>query len=157
MGTFTKLKRKITLETQRKSKIYILKFLNTQGSDLQDLNREYTLFAALLAAPGTHQVKVVYGMGIVTARIGQILPIANKLLALYGEVGITICPSQKLVLDATVREKSLVKNLTTEDVQMGFNNGHAVDQQIERARNVTKEEEIMKIDPIPSYLVYYEF
>ena len=66
MGTFTKLKRKITLETQRKSKIDIFKFLNTQGSDLRVLNGEDTIFTAILAAPENQQVKVFYGMRIGT-------------------------------------------------------------------------------------------
>ena len=38
----------------------MFKLLNTQGSDLWDLNEEDTLFTALLSAPGTHQVKIVY-------------------------------------------------------------------------------------------------
>ena len=32
-----------------------------------------------------------------------------------------------------------------------------MDQKLERDRNVTKEEEITKIDPIPSYFIYYGF
>ena len=51
--------RKITQETKRKNSRDTFKFLNTQGSDLQDLNGEETLFIALLPGPGTHQVKVV--------------------------------------------------------------------------------------------------
>ena len=140
---------KITPETQRKIMREIFNLLNTQGSDLRDLNGEDTLFTALFVASGAQQVKVVYGMRVGTARIGQTLPIANKLLTLYGEGGPTIGPSQTLVLDSTVRYKVLVKNLTPEDVQTGFINGHAVDQQIERASYVTKEEEIMKISTIP--------
>ena len=89
-----------------------------------------TLFTALLPVPGTHQVKVVYKMGIITARIGQTSPIANKILTLYGEGGPNIVPSKTLVLDATIRYKVLIKNLTLEDVHMGFKNVHAVDQQL---------------------------
>ena len=62
--------RKIALETQIKNAREIFNFLNTQGSDLQYLNREDTLFAALLSSPGTQQVKVVYGTGLVTAGVG---------------------------------------------------------------------------------------
>ena len=80
--------------------------------------------------PGTHQVKVVYKMGIITARIGQTSPIANKILTLYGEGGPNIGPSKTLVLDATIRDKVLIDNLTPEDVQTGFKNVHVVDQQL---------------------------
>ena len=34
---------------------------------------------------------------------------------------------------------------------------HVVDQQLERARNFIDEEEIMKIAPIPEYLIYDGF
>ena len=92
-------------------------------------------------------MKVVYGMGLGIARIGQKPPIANKLLTLYGEGGPAIGPYQILFLDATVRYNVLVKKPTPEDVQTGFKNGHAVDQKLERASNVTNEEEITKIAP----------
>ena len=75
-------------------------------------------------------MKVVYKMGIITARIGQTSPIANKILTLYGEGGPNIGPSKTLVLDATIRDKVLINNLTLEDVQIGFKNVHAVDQQL---------------------------
>ena len=57
----------------------------------------------------------------------------------------------------TVWDKVLVKNLTPEDVRTGFTNIHVVDQQIEKASNVTDEEEIMKIAPVQAYLIYYGF
>ena len=47
---------------------------------------------------------------------------------------------QALVLDAAVKEKVQVKNLTVQEVKNGFINGNVVDQQIERARNVANEE-----------------
>ena len=77
---------------QRKNAEEIYNFLTTQGNDLRDLSEEYTLFTALLSAPSTHQVKVVYGMGVVTARIGKTSPIAGKILMIYGEGGPHIVP-----------------------------------------------------------------
>ena len=135
----------------------IFNFLNTQGSDLLDLNWEYTLFTALIFVPRTQQVKVVYGMGLETSSISQKYPIVNKVLTLYGEGGPGIGPSQTLVLDITVQDKVLVKNLTPEGVQKVFNNEHVVDQQLERASNVIDEEETMKISPMPSYFIYDGF
>ena len=69
-------------------------------------------------------------MGIITSSIGQTLPIANKILTLYGEGGPNIGPFKTLVLDAPIRDKVLINNLTLEDVQTGFKNVHAVDQQL---------------------------
>ena len=85
-------------------------------------------------------MKVVYGMSLGTAMSGQTSPITNKLITLYVEGGPAIGPYQILFLDATVRYNVLVKKPTPEDVQTGFKNGHAVDQKLERASNVTNEE-----------------
>ena len=139
-GTVATSMRKITTETQRKNAGDILNLMNTQGGDPQDINEEENLFTEQLESPVTQKVKVVYLMGPGTARIGQKLPITNKTLMLYGEGGTAIGLSHTLVLDATVRDKVLVKNLTPEDVQASFTNGHAVDKKTERANNTTKEE-----------------
>ena len=79
-------------------------------------------------------------MGIVTARVVQTSTIANKIITLHGEGFLSIGPSQTLFLDTTVQDKLLVKNLTPEDVQTGFSDGHVVDQQLERKGNFTDEE-----------------
>ena len=102
-------------------------------------------------------MKVVYGMGLVTASIVQTFPVANKLLTLYGEGGPYIGPFHKLVLDAIVWGKVMVKNLIPEDFQTVFTNRHVVDQKLEIAGNFTDEEEIINISPIPSYLIYDGF
>ena len=102
-------------------------------------------------------MKVGYGMSLGTETSGQTSPITKKLIKLYVEGGPAIGPYQTLVLDATVRGKLLVKDLTPEDVQTGFTNEHAVDQQLERASNVTNTEEIIKMSTIPSYLIYDGF
>ena len=54
----------------------------------------------------------------------------EQVLTLYGQVGPVIGPSQTLVLDTTVQDKAMFKKLTREDVQIGFTNGHVVDQQL---------------------------
>ena len=149
-GAVTTAMSKITPETQIKNERDIFNLLNTQGSELRYLNGYDTLFTTLLAVLGTHQVKIVYVMGIGRERIGQTSSIANKLHMIYGEGVPNIGPSQTLVLDVTVKDKLLVKNPTPEYVQPVFANGHAVDQQLESASNVTNEEEIMKIAPILS-------
>ena len=59
---------------------------------------------------------------------------------LYGEGGLTIVPYHTLFLYATIGYKVKVKNITSESVQTGFNNGHAVYQQLEMESNVTNEE-----------------
>ena len=112
MGTVATTIIKIAPETQCKNAIDIFNFLNIQGSNLRGLNREDTLFTALILAPVTQQVKLVCVMGLGTASICQTSSIANKLCTRYGDVGPAISPSQTLVLEVIIRYKVLVKNLT---------------------------------------------
>ena len=59
MGTIATAMRNITPETQIKNTREIFNLLATQDSDLWGLNRDDTLFTALLVEPVNHQVKVV--------------------------------------------------------------------------------------------------
>ena len=64
-----------------------------QGNDIQDLNGEDTLLTASILAPGTQQMKLIYGMGLGTARIGQTYPITEKtLLCMEREVPLSELP-----------------------------------------------------------------
>jgi len=49
-------------------------FLNDPASDLRNLNGDTSQFTALVSVPDTSKVKVVYGLGIGTATIGQTSP-----------------------------------------------------------------------------------
>jgi len=69
-------------------------------------------FTALVSVPETNLVKVLYGVGIGTAAIGQVSQIADKIVALFGEGGVTLGPSQAIVLNATLRDKREVKSPT---------------------------------------------
>ena len=132
-------------------------FLDEGTSDLRDLNGDVSHFTALVSVPDTNTVKVIYGLGIGTAAIGQVSPLANKILALFGEGGVALGPAQTIVLDATVRNKKLVRNLTDAAIQTAFTAGKAVNAAVERAGQVNDKEEIMCIAPIPAYLVWDGF
>ena len=69
---------------QRENAQDIYNFLAMQVNDVRGLNEKDILFTSLISAPGTHLVKVVYGMGLVKAQIGKTSPIAVKLITFYG-------------------------------------------------------------------------
>jgi len=96
-------------------------------------------------------VKLVYGMGQGTARIGQHSPVGNTLLALFGEGGVAMGPPQVMVLNNEIRNRVRVKSLTNDLIQQVFDAGHAVDHQVARASNVVTEKSIILIAPIPAY------
>ena len=133
-------------------------FLDDGTSDLRDLNGDVAQFTALICVPETNLVKVIYGLGIGTAAIGQVSPLANRLLALFGEGGVTLGPAQTLVLESTMRNKARVKCIPAAAVQTVFTAGNvAVNAPVLGAIVVIEEAETMKIAPIPAYLVYDGF
>lgn len=133
-------------------------FLDDPTSDLRDLNGDTTLFTALIAVPGTQKVKVLYGMGQGTAQIGQVSPVANKMLALFGEGGAELGTPQVLVVPDTIRHKVTVKTLTDATILQAFQGGQqTVDQPVAPAREVTTEASIMRIAPVPAYMIFDGF
>lgn len=141
--------------TQRANADALYQFLLDPQNDLRDLNGDDTLFTALIAIPASCKVKVIYGMGFGTAGIGQASPIQGKLLALYSEGGGILGPAQAIVLDRTLRDTVRIKNLTDAEIEAVFQSGnHAVDAMVQQASNVQNEEMLMKIAPIPAYMVW---
>jgi len=108
--------------------------------------------------PGTQKVKVIYGMGRGTAQIGQVSPVANKMLALFGEGGADLGTPQVIVLPDDIHVKYNVRCLTDAAILTAFQGGNqAVDQPVARANAVTNKHNIMHIAPIPAYLVFDGF
>ena len=129
-------------------------------NDLRDLHREdSTAFTALVVAvPDSHKVKVIYGLGIGMAGIGQISPIAGKLLALFGEGGGILGLAQALLLNVTMTRKKQMKNITPVQIATVFpSRQHTEDQQVIRASTVNTMHQIMKIAKIPAYFVWDRF
>ena len=83
-------------------------FLCDPNADLGMLNNDTDKYTALVAVPGTHKVKLVYGLGIGTARIGHTSPVANKLLTLYGEGGPLIGAPATLMFETNLRASTAV-------------------------------------------------
>lgn len=149
---------KQSLVGQREKAEALFQFLQTNGNDLRDLNSDDSLFTTLVAVPDSNRVKLVYGLGFGTAGIGRVSSVAGKLLALTGEGGGEIGPAQTMVLDASLKVKVTMKNITTAQVATVFGSGNQrVDQSVMKALDVHGESTIMKMAPIPPYLVYDGF
>ena len=131
-------------------------FLLDPTTDLRALNSEHRCFTAIITTPHTRRLRLVFGFGFGTSGIGQVSPIANKLLALYGEGG-AAGPPQVLVLDRNIRSIARLLNPRNQDVDAAFQAGHQLGTQVALARNVRNEEDIPRIAPIPAYLCYDGF
>jgi len=119
-------------------------FLNDPTSDLRDLNGDNTIFTAIIMVPGTQKVKVIYyGMGQGTGQIGQVSPVANKMLALFGEGRADLGTPQVIVLPDDIRAKYNVRCLTDAAILTAFQGGNqAVNQPVARANAVTNKHNI---------------
>ena len=150
---------KLSPEDQRAQAGDFFEFILSMQSDLRDLNGDDKFFTALVSVPDTNKVKVIYGLGIGTAGIGQVSAVAGKLLALFGEGGGALGPAQSIMLEATIRNQVEIKNITTEEVAVVFRGGaHVVDRPVMKAQAVQgTENTVMKIAPIPAYLVWDGF
>ena len=158
-GCIAKEFAKVTLMEQRRVATTLHTFLADPQSDLRDLNGDQTPFTAMISVPGTHKLKILYGLGFGTSGIGQVSPIAKRLLALFGEGSAIMGPAQVISLDPAIRAEARVLNLTDAEIQTVFQTGnHLVDQKVEKANNVTNHaEDILRIAAIPTYLVYDGF
>ena len=157
-GCIAKEFAKVTLMEQRRVATTLHTFLADPQSDLRDLNGDQTPFTAMISVPGTHKLKILYGLGFGTSGIGQVSPIAKRLLALFGEGSAIMGPAQVISLDPAIRAEARVLNLTDAEIQTVFQTGnHLVDQKVEKANNVTNHADILRIAAIPTYLVYDGF
>lgn len=68
--------------------------LQEEFCDLRGLNGDNRPFAALMAIPGTHQVRVLYGLGGGSAGIGHHSPLQGNILCLAGDGGKTMGPQR---------------------------------------------------------------
>ena len=85
-GTIAKEFAKQPLETQRNAADHLYQFLwSNENRDLLRLNMGKALLTALVAIPATNLVKLVYGIGVGSAGIGEVNPLGDKLLMLHGE------------------------------------------------------------------------
>ena len=129
-------------------------FLTSQQADLRDLNADTSVYTALVSLPNSNKVKVLYGTGIGTRRIGATNPTAGKLLALFGEGGGILGPPQALVLDSDIGNAVEAKNLTPQEVETVFQGGnHAVTAEVMKAKDVQGTAQIHRLCPIPSHMV----
>ena len=97
---------KVPLMEQRRVANTLHTFLADPQSDLRDLNGDQTPFTAMVSVPGTHKIKILYGLGYGTSGIGQVSPIAKRLLALFGEGSAIMGPAQVISLDPTIRAEA---------------------------------------------------
>ena len=149
---------KTTKDIQRNQANEVFNFLIDPNADLRMLNNDDDVYTVLVAVPGTHKVKLLYGLGVGTARIGHTSPVANKLLTLYGEGGPLLGAPATLMFDTAIRTLAAVRNPTNAVIDLTLQTGqHDPNKHISCAKDVATEEQMMNLAPVPAYLMYDGF
>ena len=154
-GTLAKEFAKQLLETQRHAADQLFHFLwSSDNRDLLRLNMGQALLTALVAIPATNMVKLVFGMGVGLAGIGKVNQLANRLLMLHGEGDDIIGLPDILALHTDVCNKTEVNVPTDDEIQLALSSkGPTFGRFLIPPRNVDTTEEVIKIAPIPAYMI----
>ena len=145
-GNVAKELDKVPIATQRNTAEELFVFLADPNSDLKALNGEARCFTAMVAVPNSTAVRLIYGLGMGTSGIGQVSPVANKLLALFGEGSANSQP-QVIMFEPTLRLPENTLNPTEGDTDAALRNNHALHSCTHTARNVNTFTEIIRIVP----------
>ena len=158
-GTIAETFATIPMDAQRKAAEDLHSFLWTSnGGDMLRLNLGQTLLTCLVAIPATGMVKIVYGLGVGSAGIGEANPLEGKMLMLYGEGDKAIGPPEILVLGSESNQRITVNDPSDTEVQERLTaKGKTFGRYLIAPRNVTSSAEILRIAAIPAYLVYDGF
>lgn len=144
-----------TIDEQRQRAIDFHTFLHDEDRQLSQLNADTVLRTAVIGMPGSSLVKVVYGASIGVSAIGQNSPLDSKLLVLHGDGGPEIGNPHTFVLPIDTMEKEEVAVMT--DTQFTFTltvKGADFLHPLLSRNRITGTKPIMRIAPIPTYLVY---
>ena len=129
--------------------------LVTEQSGMRYLNGDDSFFTVLVSVRDSNKVMVIYGLGMGNAGIGHVSAFWGKLLAHFSEGGGFLGPAQSILSDAQLRVKTELLNLTSAEVATVFELGnHTVEQQVARASNSKDKANVLRIIPIPAYLVW---
>ena len=155
VGPIAKLFQAIPPETQRTDAQALYDFLKENRNPLR-LNVGTKLLSALVIVPETGKVTLVYGMGYGTADIGENSPIADKYLALWGEGSANLGPPELRILPSSLSTEDDLLCPSDEEIQAALTDrGGNYGMHLIAPRNVqeNRKERLLRVAPIPSYLV----
>ena len=137
------------------AKVYT--FLRDPASNTLTLNAESRPLATMLSLPdSTNLVRIVYSLGFGASGIGYSSPTDIKFLALSGEGGVAIGSPQVFTLPSSLINTNAVKcptlPVTLASMAMEKNSWYRA-----KTNEVTTTFGLMKIAPIPAYLVFDGF
>lgn len=145
-----------TIETHRQRAIDLYQFLVNDDKEFMQLNMENTARTCLIGLPSSSTVRVLHTTGVGASGLGAMSDIDNKLLFLSGDGGPDIGSPLPLTLPKSIATASQVISMTTTQFHANLTaQGRTYTWPLVRRVNAEGNNgvEVMKLAPIPSYLV----
>ena len=139
----------------RQRAIDLYQFWVNDEKEFMQLNMDHTPRTCLLGLPSSPMVRVLHTTGVGASGLGSVSNIDNQLLFLTGDGGPDIGSPLPLALPKSIVEQHDVLSMTKEQFHTGITaQGRNFTWPLVRRLNATTTTvNIMKIAPIPSYLI----
>jgi hypothetical protein len=144
--------------SQREATTNLFNFLKEPSSSLLTLNSDDTPYTFLLHIPGTSKVKLCYGLGVGMSALGKTSPLDGKFLTLTEDGGPSLGFPSPFVFSNAMRQVEKMPVMTDNQFLTTLSSkGPLYQVPLVLNAQVKTEAEIMKMAPIPTYLVYDGF
>jgi hypothetical protein len=149
---------KVNIEDQKTLTSSVYQFLLEADSSLTQLNSENRLYTALINVPHSNIIRVIYGLGYGSSGIGETSPIDNTILAMSGEGDATLGVPPTITLPSSARNIVTLRTPTDAELQEALTKTKTSWHRFKR-NNISENSvsEVLKIAPIPAFLVYDGF
>ena len=148
----------ISLEDQRLQCTQLYTFLREENPDLLKLNEDIIARTALISVPRSSKVMLVYCAGRGASPIGTTSNIDGQYLFLTGDAGRELGTPQPVVIPTELHHVEDIASMTHAQFSTTITTkGEHYTYPLLNRITVTNKESLMKLAPIPAYLVYDGF
>ncbi len=146
---------KTAKEVQQTQAVNLFNFLSDETSSLLALNSDTSAYTFLVHIPGSSKVKLCYGIGVGSSGLGQTSPLDDKFISLTGEGGGIIGVPIPFVFPTTARTLQATGVMTHAQCSTTLTTkGANYSWPLLPNSQVTTSAPVMKLAPIPCFLVY---
>ncbi len=158
VGNVPKELEKIPKEEQTAKATNLLNFLKDPNSTLLEINADESTYVVLVHIPNTSKVKICYGLGVGASGIGRTSPLDGKFLTLTGDGGGAAGTPTPFLFSTTTRTVEKMGSMTEKQFTTALSTkGPTYSWPLMKTSQVTSSADIMKMAPIPAFLVYDGF
>ena len=146
---------KTAKEVQMTQAVNLFTFLRNDSSSLLELNADASAYTFLVHIPGSSKVKLCYGLGVGASGLGQTSPLDGNFVSLAGDGGGIMGTPIPFVFPTTARTSQQMKVMKHSQFSTSLTTkGNNYSWPLLPNAQVDTQASLMKLAPIPSFLVY---